>query len=66
MINQMVVRNLLHRPVRTVLSVLAVAVEVAMILMIVGSRRACCGNQSGAAAASAPTLSFARPPAARR
>ena len=36
MINHMVVRNLLHRPVRTVLSVLAVAVEVAMILMIVG------------------------------
>lgn len=36
MINRMVVRNLLHRPVRTVLSVLAVAVEVAMILMIVG------------------------------
>ena len=36
MINHMVVRNLLHRPIRTVLSVLAVAVEVAMILMIVG------------------------------
>ncbi len=36
MINHMVVRNLLHRPIRTALSVLAVAVEVAMILMIVG------------------------------
>ena len=36
MINHMVVRNLLHRPIRTALSVLAVAVEVAMILLIVG------------------------------
>lgn len=36
MINHMVVQNLLHRPIRTGLSVLAVAVEVAMILMIVG------------------------------
>ncbi len=36
MINKMVARNLTHRPIRTVLSVLAVAVEVTMILMIVG------------------------------
>lgn len=36
MINRMVVRNLLHRPIRSGLSVLAVAVEVAMILLIVG------------------------------
>ena len=36
MINHMVVQNLLHRPIRTALSVLAVAVEVTMILMIVG------------------------------
>ena len=36
MINQMIARNLTHRPIRTALSVLAVAVEVTMILMIVG------------------------------
>ena len=36
MINKMVARNLLHRPIRTSLSILAVAVEVTMILMIVG------------------------------
>ena len=36
MINQMVVRNLLHRPIRTSLSILAIAVEVTMILLIVG------------------------------
>ena len=36
MINRLVLRNLFHRPVRTGLTVLAVAVEVAMILMMVG------------------------------
>ena len=36
MINRLVVRNLMHRPIRTGLSVLAIAVEVAMILLIVG------------------------------
>ena len=36
MINHMVVRNVLHRPVRTSLSILAIAVEVTMILLIVG------------------------------
>jgi putative ABC transport system permease protein len=36
MIGRMVARNLAHRPIRTFLSVLAVAVEVAMILLIVG------------------------------
>ena len=36
MINRMIARNLTHRPIRTGLSVLAVAVEVTMILMIVG------------------------------
>lgn len=36
MVNQLVVENLKHRPVRTLLSVAAVAIEVAMILTIVG------------------------------
>ena len=36
MISRMIARNLIHRPIRTGLSVLAVAVEVTMILMIVG------------------------------
>jgi putative ABC transport system permease protein len=36
LINKLVASNLAHRPVRTVLSVLAIAVEVAMILTLVG------------------------------
>ncbi|MCY4188155.1 MAG: ABC transporter permease [Bryobacterales bacterium] len=36
MIHRLVVRNLLHRPVRTGLTVLAVAVEVMMIVLMVG------------------------------
>ena len=36
MIHRLVVRNLLHRPLRTLLTVLAVAVEVTMIVLIVG------------------------------
>jgi putative ABC transport system permease protein len=36
LINKLVVSNLAHRPVRTILSVLAIAVEVTMILTLVG------------------------------
>ncbi|MDA1314622.1 MAG: ABC transporter permease [Acidobacteria bacterium] len=36
MINRLVVSNLRHRPIRTGLSILAVAMEVAMMLLIVG------------------------------
>jgi hypothetical protein len=36
LINKLVLSNLAHRPVRTVLSVLAIAVEVTMILTLVG------------------------------
>jgi putative ABC transport system permease protein len=35
-INRYVVSNVSHRPVRTLLSVLAIAVEVTMILTLVG------------------------------
>ena len=34
--NKMVLSNLLHRPIRTLVSVLAVAIEVGMILIVVG------------------------------
>jgi putative ABC transport system permease protein len=34
--NKLIFANLLHRPVRSVISVLAVAIEVVMILSIVG------------------------------
>jgi putative ABC transport system permease protein len=34
--NRMVLSNLLHRPIRTLVSVLAVAIEVGMILLVVG------------------------------
>jgi putative ABC transport system permease protein len=36
MMNQMIVANLVHRPFRTIISVVAVAVEVTLILLIVG------------------------------
>lgn len=36
LINKLVLSNLSHRPVRSVLSVLAIAVEVTMILTLVG------------------------------
>ena len=36
MMGELIVRNLLHRPLRTVVGVLAVAVEVALVVLIVG------------------------------
>jgi putative ABC transport system permease protein len=36
MINKLIVSNILHRPIRTVVSVLAVAIEVAMVILVVG------------------------------
>jgi putative ABC transport system permease protein len=36
MMNKMVVANLVHRPIRSVISVIAIALEVTMILLIVG------------------------------
>jgi putative ABC transport system permease protein len=36
MMGELVVRNLLHRPLRTLIGVLAVAVEVALVVLIVG------------------------------
>ncbi len=36
MIGRMIVANVLHRPVRTIVSVLAVAIEVGMVLLVVG------------------------------
>jgi putative ABC transport system permease protein len=36
MIRQLIVNNVLHRPIRTVVSVIAVGVEVALVILIVG------------------------------
>ena len=36
MVNKLIVSNILHRPIRTAVSVLAVAIEVAMVVMVVG------------------------------
>lgn len=36
MVNRMVIANLLHRPVRTSVGVLAVAIEVGMVMLVVG------------------------------
>src|SRR5262249_53516050 len=35
-VNRLVLQNLLHRPIRTLLSVIAVAVEITLILTVVG------------------------------
>ncbi len=34
--NKMIVANLVHRPIRSLISILAVAIEVTLILLIVG------------------------------
>jgi putative ABC transport system permease protein len=36
MVNRMVLQNVLHRPVRTAVSILAVAIEVGMVMLVVG------------------------------
>jgi putative ABC transport system permease protein len=36
LLNKLILSNLAHRPVRTILSVLAIAIEVTMILTLVG------------------------------
>lgn len=36
MVHRMIVSNILHRPIRTAVSVLAVAIEVTMVMMVVG------------------------------
>lgn len=36
MIGKMIVANVLHRPIRTIVSILAVAIEVGMVLLVVG------------------------------
>ena len=36
MVNRLIISNLLHRPVRTAVSILAVSIEVAMVILVVG------------------------------
>ena len=36
MVNKLIIANILHRPIRTGVSVLAVAIEVAMVILVVG------------------------------
>ena len=36
MVNRMIFENILHRPIRTLVSVLAVAIEVGMVMLVVG------------------------------
>jgi putative ABC transport system permease protein len=35
-INRLIIENVLHRPIRTIVSILAVAIEVGMVLLVVG------------------------------
>ena len=53
--NRLVIGNLLHRPLRSAISILAVAIEVAMILSIVGILFGQIEGSAGRRAASAPT-----------
>ena len=36
MVNKLILSNILHRPIRTAVSALAVAIEVAMVMLFVG------------------------------
>ncbi len=36
MVNKLIISNILHRPIRTLVSALAVAIEVAMVMLFVG------------------------------
>ena len=36
MVNKLIFANVMHRPIRTIVSVLAVAIEVAMVILVVG------------------------------
>ena len=36
MMNKMIVANLVHRPIRSLISIVAIALEVTLILLIVG------------------------------
>ena len=36
MMGELIARNLLHRPIRTFIGILAIAVEVALVVLIVG------------------------------
>jgi putative ABC transport system permease protein len=36
LVNKLIIANVLHRPIRTIVSVLAVAIEVAMVILVVG------------------------------
>jgi putative ABC transport system permease protein len=36
LVNKLIIANILHRPIRTAVSVLAVAIEVAMVILVVG------------------------------
>ncbi len=36
MMGELIARNLLHRPLRTIIGIIAVAVEVALVVLIVG------------------------------
>ena len=62
MMNKMVVSNLVHRPIRSLISMVAIALEVALILLIAGL---CYGimndskNRPAAAACSAATMKAA-------
>ena len=42
--NKLVISNLVHRPVRSAISIVAIAIEVTLILLIVGFRLASCAT----------------------
>ncbi len=46
MVNKMILSNVLHRPIRTIVSVLAVAIEVGMVMLVVGLSNGMVHDQS--------------------
>ena len=59
--NRLVIGNLLHRPLRSSISILAIAIEVAMILSIVGILFTQNGFQASSLSASLPALEASEP-----
>ena len=54
MVNRMIVANVLHRPVRTIVSVLAVAIEVSMVMLVVGMTHGLLHEADGSLVIAAP------------
>ena len=64
MINKLVVENLKHRPLRTLLSIVAISIQVAMVLTLVGVSKGMMDEQVRRARGIGADI-IVRPPPAR-